>query len=169
MPKSIALPLGVVIHNPIALDNYLPYRIDRLATLLASLEPRDIVDEPYMTTRSWRVMMVIVAYGPSTITQIADRLSVDVATATRGVQLLRKAGYIVSRSPKADRRKQVVTLTVEGGVAYDRIAVRRREDESAVLSALSDADRDALLTILGKLEQYVGARLNVDDDPFADA
>lgn len=105
-----------------------------------------------------------------TITDIAQDLEVTPPSVTMAVKRLEKKGYISKVRSSEDARRVRVRLTEQGRRAEIAHRFFHRQMVRAVTSDLSPAEREALLTGLGKIndflrrkvEQYEGARRRED-------
>jgi DNA-binding MarR family transcriptional regulator len=114
--------------------------------------------------RDWRVLACLGGFGPLTNTEISRVVGMDAATITRSVQFLQESGLVMTRASRSDKRKQVISLTVAGGVAHDEIAPVRRAAAAKVERLLSQKDRKELYRILDRLDEALSA-LNEEGDP----
>ena len=89
--------------------------------------------------------------GPLIISEIQDRVRLASGSMTAAVDRLEKLGLVVRKSSPTDRRARVVHLTAEG----TRLAVscfeRHAKDLEAVMSALSQTEKEQLYESIKKL------------------
>jgi len=76
---------------------------------------RHLLSDVDLTEQQWRVLRVVQESGPIDPTQIADQACLLLPSLTRILQKLEEKGLINRARDEADRRRQVITLTVEGG------------------------------------------------------
>jgi DNA-binding MarR family transcriptional regulator len=88
-------------------------------------------DEAFTATQRL-ALIEVVAVGPLRIGQLASRMDTTPATATRAVDALEQAGFVVRRPDTEDRRGTVVHATPKG----QRWSDRRRTLLLDVLTAL---------------------------------
>lgn len=87
--------------------------------------------------------------------ELAKRLVVPKATMTGLLDGLEKDGHIVRHPDPADRRALRILLSPSGEEFVRKAVPVHCNRLSRMMAALSDAERDALATMLGKLEQAV--------------
>jgi MarR family transcriptional regulator, organic hydroperoxide resistance regulator len=87
----------------------------RTRAINARLRP-DGLDYP-----RWRVLAVLQEHSGATMGRLADLTSVDRTTLTRTLGLMEKAGLIIRREGKSDRRSLSIALTAQGRRMFARI------------------------------------------------
>lgn len=92
---------------------------------------------------------------PITPTIIAERAIITTASITSLLDTLERRS-LVNRTPHpTDRRKLVVELTDEGRAIVERFLPAARSIESAVMTALTAAERATLLGLLAKVQSGI--------------
>ena len=98
--------------------------------------------------------------GPLTISEIQQKVLLASGSMTAAVDRLEKLGLVVRKSSPTDRRARVVHLTAEG----KRLAVscfeRHAKDLEALMSALSQQEKEQLYESLKKLGLLAAEKLN---------
>lgn len=155
---------GAQAMRAVRLERFLPYVIQQLWAAIAVARSLDVGSGHVLRTREWRVLMVIAALGPLTSVEIAQATATDSGTTARAVKMLIDYGFLVSRTPKSDRRKQVLALTVEGAAAHDQIAPVRSRFSEDVLAALTPNEQTELFQLLSKIQTRVNAMREPDDE-----
>ncbi|MCW2607863.1 MAG: hypothetical protein JWO60_2556 [Frankiales bacterium] len=95
--------------------------------------------------------------GPLRLSELADRLGLDVSTVSRQVPALERAGWVVRDPDPCDRRAQLLRLSPEG---HDALAARRRAHAAVlrdVLGSWNDAQVQALADDLARLNTDLSA------------
>jgi DNA-binding MarR family transcriptional regulator len=101
-----------------------------------------------VTLPQLRTLVVVAHQGPQTVSVLAERLDVHASTMTRMCSRLVARG-LVTRTPSAtDRREVVVELTPEGRRLADEVVRRRREEIDAVIRRMPVDDRDRIVAAL---------------------
>lgn len=101
--------------------------------------------------------LVVLAYGGSTrLADLASHLAVSPSTATRMCDRLVRKGLVTRARDEIDRREVKLDLTDEGRGLVHQVMDRRREDVQALLSAIPDGSRRALVSSLQVLARAVG-------------
>ena len=87
----------------------------RTRAINARLRPHGVDYAP------WRVLAVLQEHSGATMGRLADLTSVDRTTLTRTLGLMEKAGLVVRRERKSDRRSLAISLTAKGRRMFARI------------------------------------------------
>jgi MarR family transcriptional regulator, 2-MHQ and catechol-resistance regulon repressor len=103
--------------------------------------------------------------GPLTISEIQDKVRLASGSMTAAVDRLEKLGLVVRKSSATDRRARVIHLTAEG----KRLAVscfeRHAEDLEALMSALSQKEKEQLYVSIKKLGLLAAEQLSRQEVP----
>jgi MarR family 2-MHQ and catechol resistance regulon transcriptional repressor len=98
--------------------------------------------------------------GPLTISEIQDKVRLASGSMTAAVDRLEKLGLVVRKASPSDRRARVVHLTAQG----QRLAVssfeRHAKDLEALMSALSQKEKEHLYESIKKLGLLAADKLN---------
>jgi DNA-binding MarR family transcriptional regulator len=134
-------------------STYLPIVLRKL--YLATRMSRDnrLESGRKIRVREWRVLMIIAEVGQASSAEVAKIGLSDTGSIARAVAPLLKEGLLIARTPKADRRKQVLALTAEGARAYDQLARQRLDLMEKVMSALHNSERKTLFALLQRLQE----------------
>jgi MarR family 2-MHQ and catechol resistance regulon transcriptional repressor len=97
--------------------------------------------------------------GPLTISEIQDKVRLASGSMTAAVDRLEKLGLIVRKSSSSDRRARVVELTARGKRLAASSFERHANDLEALMSAVSDKEREQLYGSLKKLGLLAARRL----------
>ncbi|MBL8671458.1 MAG: MarR family transcriptional regulator [Alphaproteobacteria bacterium] len=142
---------------PLALEEFLPYRLSVLANRVSAALARLYQDRFGLSIPEWRVMAVLGRFAPLSSNEVCERTSMDKAKVSRAIARMVAAG-LVSRAPHArDQRLVSLALAAEGRRVYEQIVPLARDWERALVAGIAPADRAALLRLLALLEQRVGA------------
>jgi MarR family 2-MHQ and catechol resistance regulon transcriptional repressor len=98
--------------------------------------------------------------GPLTISEIQDRVRLASGSMTAAVDRLEKLGLVVRKSSRSDRRARVVHLTAEGKRLAASCFERHAKDLEALMSALSQKEKEQLYASLKKLGLLAAEKLN---------
>lgn len=91
--------------------------------------------------------------GPMRISDVAQRLSIDVSVASRQVAALVDAGYVARESDALDRRAHRITITEEGTRVLEESHHRMVEAFAGALEAWPEEDVAALAGGLDRLRE----------------
>lgn len=106
-----------------------------------------------------RVMYEVVHRQRPTAAAIAAALDVDAGYLSRLLRGLRQRGLLAARVEPHDRRQRILALTARGRRTFAGLDARATAEVSAMLEALSPADRERLVTSL----ETVQSLLQVDE------
>jgi MarR family 2-MHQ and catechol resistance regulon transcriptional repressor len=98
--------------------------------------------------------------GPLTISEIQDKVRLASGSMTAAVDRLEKLGLVVRKSSRSDRRARVVELTAQGTRLAASCFERHAKDLEALMSALSQEDKEQLYESLKKLGLLAAEKLN---------
>ena len=103
---------------------------------------------------SWTRVLALrrLAVGPHTQRELADRLSADQPYVTLMIDDLEKRRLVQRKPHPTDRRVKLVELTASGRAAAAR-ADAILDKPPAELHGVPDADLEAVLRVLGRLER----------------
>ena len=88
---------------------------------------------------------------------LADRANVTRATITGLIDTLERDGFVKREHTLDDRRMMLVRLTAEGRGYFNKILPDYFRQVASVMSHLTVADRKALVTLMGKIQQTMPA------------
>lgn len=126
----------VADHRPEAL---ITFRVQVLAQLLSKLVDTSVRDALGLTSRQWRVLVILARIGPSTSGEVARMAHFDHSQVSRVAFELANLGLVEQGADAADRRKQVLSLTTAGSDAL-RNGLPASLDREARLRATLSAD-----------------------------
>jgi len=97
--------------------------------------------------------------GPLTITEIQDKVRLASGSMTAAVDRLEKLGLVVRKSSPSDRRARVVELTAQGKRLAASSFKRHAKDLEALMSALSEKEKEQIYVSLRKLGLLAAEKL----------
>jgi DNA-binding MarR family transcriptional regulator len=127
----------------------------RSRRLLASLHPGLAAK---LTPSKIRALDLLAEHGGLRVGELADRVGIDDATATRLVDRLEEMGVASRKSDVGDRRATTVALTSAGEEVVASIAKQRQLFFCDVLDALEPAEREELVRLTAKAAVALRAR-----------
>jgi len=98
--------------------------------------------------------------GPLTISEIQDKVRLASGSMTAAVDRLEKLGLVVRRSSPSDRRARVLELTAKGKRLAASCFKRHAKDLEALMSGLSQKEKEQLYTSLKTLGLRAAEQLN---------
>ena len=135
----------------IALETYLPYRVARLDDRLL-IKNSNLHVGPYrLTTKEWKILSIIAAYGPLTPAEIRRRSTQDKSTISWSIKRLEQRAFLVKKPTAGDGRTFQVALGNAGWAYYDAIVPKARALERDALKALTPAELKEFRRLVEKL------------------
>lgn len=139
------------VERDLILDQYLPYRMAVIAHLMSSGFSKRYSKEYDMSIGEWRVMANLGHQEPQSGHEIGSHSHLDKVQISRAVARLEKKGWIQREGDTVDRRRNLLTLTVEGRAVFNEIGKLALAFEDDVSASLSTEEYAALDRILRKL------------------
>jgi DNA-binding MarR family transcriptional regulator len=133
------------------LSGFLPYRLSVLSNRISRAIANAYEKRFSLTIPEWRVMAIVGDEPELSATEVARRGAMDKVAVSRAVTKLIKAGRLKQVFAADDRRRSILSLTVEGRRVYNQVVPIARSFEDAVLTKISKRDRATLNDILSKL------------------
>lgn len=142
-------------NDALKLEDFLPYRLNRLAET-ASRDFSRLYRERFGLTRpEWRLLATLGQYGTMTATAIGRHSSMHKTKVSRAVTELERRRWLARTPDQADRRVEHLTLTKAGSEAYRALVPLAHGYEQALFANLDAAGRKRLLDGLAILEKIV--------------
>ncbi|MFE2022907.1 MarR family winged helix-turn-helix transcriptional regulator [Streptomyces sp. NPDC059499] len=131
----------------LALPSYLASHVGRIGhdALVASVGEYDL-RLPHFAT-----LTALADFGPLPQHVLAERLGFQRSHLGGYLDLVEERGLVYRARDKADRRRQVVGLTEEGGALQRRLLKVAEESQEAFLACLSPAERETLTALLRRM------------------
>lgn len=101
-----------------------------------------------ITVAQHRVLVVLAARGPQTISDVAAELAVNPSNATRHCERLHQLGLVTKQRSRSDGRLVEVALSRDGKRLLDVVSEARRREVLDVLEGLTPAQRQAAVDAL---------------------
>jgi len=149
-PRARASAEELRRHAPEAL---ITFRVSVLSQMLARLVDASVGQSLGLSSRQWRVLVMLNRLGPSTSGAVARMASLDHSQVSRASFELAAKGLVVQAGDASDRRRQVLSLT-PAGVAVLRDGLGGSlERERRLRARLGEADYAALGRALAALTE----------------
>lgn len=143
-------------HTP---ETLITFRVSVLSQLLARLVDASVGRDLGLSSRQWRVLVVLNRLGPSTSGGVARMASLDHSQVSRASYELVEKGLLVQEGDAVDRRRQVLSLTPAGlRVLRDGLG-GSLERERRLRACLGEEDYAALGRALAALTAEARAML----------
>jgi DNA-binding MarR family transcriptional regulator len=138
-------------------ETLITFRVSVLSQLLARLVDASVRQDLGLSSRQWRVLVMLNRLGPSTSGAVARMASLDHSQVSRASFELAEKGLVAQADDTADRRRQVLSLT-PAGVAVLRDGLGGSlERERRLRACLGEADYAALGRALAALTEEARA------------
>jgi DNA-binding MarR family transcriptional regulator len=102
-------------------------------------------------TQGFHALAVLQVHGPLRVSDVAQRLGVDLSVASRQIASLAAEGYVERREDPQDRRAHIVAVTRPGRKVLRESHRRMVAGFTRVLASWSDEDVNALTSGLERL------------------
>lgn len=97
------------------------------------------------------------------LNEISRRMMVSPGNLTSLVERMAESGHIKRTASPSDRRAQIITMTPLGRSTFRKMAKRHGEWLGELFSGITDTDRAALLSRLGKLKTSIRTALETEE------
>jgi DNA-binding MarR family transcriptional regulator len=106
-----------------------------------------------ITVAQHRVLVILAARGPQTISDIAAELVVNPSNATRHCERLHQLGFVTKQRSRSDGRLVEVGLTAAGRRLLDAVTQARRREVAQVLEQLTSEQVETMTTALAAFSE----------------
>ena len=103
-----------------------------------------------------RVLYELATREKPTAGEIAAELGLDHGYLSRILRGFHERGLIIKTPSRDDRRQSLLSLTVQGRMAFAPLDQRSQHDVAAMLGKLSAANQDRLVAAMGTIERMLG-------------
>lgn len=139
----------------LALERFLPYRLNRLSSAV-SLKFRRVYGRHHdLTVPEWRVLATLGQYEIMSAKAIGAHSAMHKTKVSRAVRALEERRWLKRRESPEDRREEFLSLTPLGLEVYADIVPRALDFEAKLLGALGQQGA-SLLEALDQLEETLG-------------
>ncbi|MCP2138633.1 DNA-binding MarR family transcriptional regulator [Rhizobium sp. SLBN-94] len=143
------------------LENFLPYRLNKIASLV-SKEFRTVYGPDYdLLIPEWRVLATLGQFEHMSAREIGIHSSMHKTKVSRAVRALEDRRWLHREGNQEDRREEILSLTNAGRRYYDSIVPRALAFERKLVDCLGK-DGDQLLALLDRLEGSFNSRTKDD-------
>ncbi len=134
------------------LEDLLTYRISSLYSQLSAGTAQEL-QQFGLVLREWRVIAMLARHEPLAASELVARSPMDKASVSRAVASLVERGLLAVAPSETDARVKVLRLTALGWALYTRVAPLSVARQKAMLSALTSSERQALTSMLVRIEK----------------
>lgn len=140
-------------------ETLITFRVSVLSQVLARLVDTSVGQDLGLSSRQWRVLVMLNRLGPSTSGAVARMASLDHSQVSRASFELAAKGLVEQAGDPADRRRQVLSLTPAGVAVLRQGLGGSQERERRLRARLGEADYAALGRALAALTEEARAML----------
>jgi DNA-binding MarR family transcriptional regulator len=140
------------------LDNYLPYLVNRVGTIIADQWGGEQLAPYRLSIAMWRVMAVLASKGGQRQIDLADLTSIEVSTLSRLVTRLVRMGIVSRTRSASSTREVVVKLTAKGKAQVARLVPPARDYEAAASAGVPPEELAAVKNALRRMYANMKAR-----------
>jgi DNA-binding MarR family transcriptional regulator len=173
--ERVGLENAVAGHGdaaPLKLEEFLPYRLNVVASLVSQALSRVYADRYGIGVPEWRVLVTLGQFGMMTGKAIGAHSHMHKTKVSRAVALLEKRKLLTRRANRADLREAFLALTPAGRAMYDDLAPIALDFANRLAEVIDPADRaafersvDRLIERSAKLAaEFTKGRIEADDD-----
>ncbi len=146
------------LNAPQDLSDFVTFRLNRLQATLNSQAQHILKLCSDIGQSEWRVLILAVDRGESTMAKIVRDGRMDKAQVSRAVKSLIQKRYMLSRVDPDDQRQSILTPTETGQALHAEIMPRMKERQHNLLAGLSDDEIERFYAVLDQLEMSARAR-----------
>lgn len=154
-PTPAVKPIASWVKHPKDLDEFLLYRMNKLAKLVEQVSTITLRREVGISLRDCLLLALIDKYPEMNLTHLAKEAGIDKVIASRCVTRLVDKGLLVKPRLRANKRLSALSLTGTGRTLVNRALLSRQKYNEVVAACLTDDEADTLHALLEKLERRV--------------
>jgi len=144
-------------HEP---EELITFRVSVLSQLLSRVVEGSVGRELGLSSRQWRVLVMLNRLGPTTSGQVAAATRFDHSQVSRASYELLDKGLIAMDGDPDDRRRQRLSVTPAGMAVLRRGIVGSAERQARLRGCLGEADYEAFRRIVGALSAQAQAMVD---------
>ena len=138
---------------PLKLEEFLPYRLNVLASLVSQALSRIYVERYGLDVPEWRVLVTLGEFGVMTGKAVGAHSHMHKTKVSRAVAELEKRKLVARRANRADLRESFLSLTSAGRAIYEDLAPGALEFAGRLLEVVDAADRPAFERAMQRLTE----------------
>jgi DNA-binding MarR family transcriptional regulator len=138
---------------PLKLEEFLPYRLNVLASLVSQALSRIYVERYGLGVPEWRVLVTLGQFGVMTGKAIGAHSHMHKTKVSRAVAELEKRNLVTRRANRADLRESFLSLTPSGRTIYQELAPGALEFARRLAEVVDPADRAAFERAMQRLTE----------------
>jgi DNA-binding MarR family transcriptional regulator len=139
---------------PLQLDEFLPYRLNVVASLVSQALSRIYVDRYGIGVPEWGILVTLGEFETMTAKAIGAHSHMHKTKVSRAVTALEKRKLVMRRENRADRREAYLSLTPAGRAIYRELAPGALEFARRLFETVDAADRAAFERAIDRLTEH---------------
>ena len=144
---------GAPDEAPLKLEEFLPYRLNVLASLVSQALSRIYVDRYGLGVPEWRVLVTLGQFGVMTGKAVGAHSHMHKTKVSRAVAELEKRKLVARRANRADLRESFLSLTPAGRTIYEELAPGALDFARRLAEVVPAADRAAFERAMQRLTE----------------
>lgn len=140
----------------LALEAFLPYRLNRLADVVSRKFAKIYKDRYGLTRPEWRTLATLGQFGSLTSTEIVNHSAMHKTRVSRAVSALERRHWLKRSTDADDRRVEHLVLSRAGDKVYRDLVPLAEDFEMQVYGNLGKRDAAAVKAGLEVLERQLG-------------
>lgn len=150
MMKESVVAVGA---DALKLEEFLPYRLNVLASLTSQALSRIYADRYAIGVPEWRVLVTLGQYGMMTGKQIGAHSHMHKTKVSRAVAVLERRKLLARRTNREDLREAFLSLTAAGTAIYQELAPIAIDFARKLSEVIDPNDRAAFERAVDKLTE----------------
>jgi DNA-binding MarR family transcriptional regulator len=142
---------------PLKLEQFLPYRLNVLASLVSQALSGIYVERYGLGVPEWRVLVTLGQFGVMTGKAVGAHSHMHKTKVSRAVAELEKRKLVARRANRADLRESFLSLTAAGRAIYEELAPGALEFARRLAEVVDPQDRVAFERAMQRLTDRSGA------------
>jgi DNA-binding MarR family transcriptional regulator len=138
---------------PLKLEEFLPYRLNVVASLVSEALSRIYVDRYGIGVPEWRILVTLGQYETMTAKAVGAHSHMHKTKVSRAVSELERRKLVVRRENRADRREAFLSLTTAGRAIYQDLAPGALAFAKRLFETIDPADRAAFERAVARLTE----------------
>jgi DNA-binding MarR family transcriptional regulator len=143
LDDTAAVAAGRGNNAPLKLEQFLPYRLNVVASLVSQALSRIYADRYGIGVPEWRVLVTLGQYGMMTGTSIGAHSHMHKTKVSRAVAQLEERKFLARRANRSDLRESFLSLTPAGRAVYEELAPSALDFTVRLAEVVAPADRPA--------------------------
>ncbi len=146
-------PVGRGDSAPLKLEEFLPYRLNVVASLVSQALSRIYAERYSIGVPEWRVLVTLGQFGMMTGKAIGGHSHMHKTKVSRAVALLEKRKLIARKANRADLRESFLSLTPAGRAIYEDLAPVALDFARRLAEVIEPPDRAAFQRAIDRLTE----------------